>query len=200
MTSDKRRLVVGDEAPGVCLPSIEGSMFDTASLGGRRFMLSFYRFASCPFCNLRVHELVKRFAELGDGFTMVAVFDSPLDNLRRHAAKHKAPFPILADETGILYERYGIERSTLGMFKGMLLRAPTLVKAMAKGYVPTSLKGSLITMPADFLIDERGIIQAAHYGKDEGDHLLFDKVRAFSQGEVPGHAPQTRVPNSEALP
>lgn len=183
MSTDKGRdnkLFVGDKAPRVLLPSIDGSIFDTTSLVECRYMLSFYRFASCPFCNLRVHELVKRIDELGERFTLVAVFDSPVDNLQRHAADHKAPFPILADETGEYYKRYGIEHSALGTLKGMILRAPTLVKAMAKGYLPTSIKGSLTTMPADFLIDERGIVRVARYGKDEGDHLFFDEVRTFA--------------------
>jgi hypothetical protein len=57
---------------------------------------------------------------------------------------------------------------------------------MAKGYVPSSPKGSLTTMPADFLIDEHGIIRAAHYGEDEGDHLPFDEVRAFSRSGAVG--------------
>ena len=178
MTSTRR--AVGDQAFRLSLPSIDGSTFDTESLAGRRFMLSFLRFASCPFCNLRVHNLVKRFGELGPGFTIVAVFDSPLDNLVRHAKGHEAPFPILADETGTSYQLYGIEHSLAGVLKGVVLRAPTLLAAMAKGYLPTAPKGSMTTMPADFLIDEQGIIQAAHYGQDEGDHLPFDEARMFS--------------------
>ena len=63
----------------------------------------------------------------------------------------------------------------------MFLRAPTLMKAMAGGYVPTTLKGSMTTMPADFLIDEQGIIRVAHYGADEGDHLPFEEVLAFAR-------------------
>lgn len=43
-----------------------------------------------------------------------------------------------------------------------------------------SLKGSLTTMPADFLVDENGVIRTAYYGKDEGDHLPFEQARAFS--------------------
>ena len=38
------------------------------------------------------------------GFTIVAIFDSPLNNLQHHAKKHKAPFPILADDTKIGHE------------------------------------------------------------------------------------------------
>lgn len=143
-------------------------------------MLSFLRFASCPFCNLRVHELVKHFAEFGNDFNIVAVFDSPLDNLVRHTEGHKAPFPILADETNRYYREYGIEHSLSGVVKGMVLRMPTLISGMLMGYVPKTIKGSMTTMPADFLIDKNGIIQVAYYGNDEGDHLSFEQVKEFS--------------------
>ncbi|MBK8172854.1 MAG: AhpC/TSA family protein [Sandaracinaceae bacterium] len=177
------RLAPGDTAPALQLPAIDGRTFDVASLAGRPYLLSFFRFASCPFCNLRVHELVQRFSELGGRASIVAVFDSPLENLQRHAQRHAAPFPILADETGGAYRAYAIERSLSGTLMGMTRRAPTLLRAMARGYVPTSLKGSFITMPADFLIDEAGVVQTAYYGRDEGDHLAFDVAVRFSRGE-----------------
>ncbi len=182
------RRTPGEKATRIKLPAIDGSTCDTASHEGKPFMLSFFRFASCPFCNLRVHELVKRFVEFGDDFTVFAVFDSPLDNLIRHTEGHKAPFPILADDSNRYYKKYGIERSLSGVFKGMFLRMPTLIRAMLRGYVPTTLKGSLTTMPADFLIDKNGIIQVAYYGNDEGDHLPFEQVKAFSlKQETPYH-------------
>jgi thioredoxin-dependent peroxiredoxin len=162
------------------LPAIDGSAFDTDSLEGRPFLLSFFRFATCPFCNLRVNQLVKKFDEFGDDFTIVAVFDSPLDNLIRHTSDHHAPFSILADESNKYYKKYNIEHSLKGMLKGMIMRMPTLIKGMMKGYIPFPLKGSLLTMPADFLVDKDGVIQVAYYGKDEGDHLPFEQVKAFS--------------------
>ena len=170
----------GEKVIHIKLPAIDGSVYDTDSIKGMPFMLSFYRFASCPFCNLRIHELVTRFDELGKNFTMVAVFDSPLDNLKKHTAGHEAPFPILADESNQYYREYGIEHSFSGVLKGMILRMPTLVKGMMKGYLPTSLKGSITTMPADFLVDAKGIIQTAYYGKDEGDHLSFEQIKEFA--------------------
>jgi peroxiredoxin len=174
------RLTSGEKAKHIKLPAIDGSTFETESVKGKPFMLSFLRFASCPFCNLRVNELVRRFDEFGNDFTIIAVFDSPLDNLTRHAEGHKAPFPILADENNKYYREYGIEHSVLGTLKGMFLRMPTLLKGMFKGYIPTIIKGSMTTMPADFLIDRESIIQIAYYGKDEGDHLSFDSVKEFS--------------------
>lgn len=174
------RRKIGEKVTHIRLPAIDRSTFDTESLLGKPFMLSFFRFASCPFCNLRVHELVQRFDEFGDNFTVVAVFDSPLDNLIRHAEGHNAPFPILADKSNQYYREYGIEHSVSGMLKGMILRMPRLMKGMFKGYLPIIIKGSLTTMPADFLIDQAGIIQVAYYGKDEGDHLPIEQVKEFS--------------------
>ena len=174
------RLRTGEEIKRIKLPAIDGSIFDTGMFRGKPFMLSFFRFAGCPFCNMRVHELAKRYGELGDDFKIVALFDSPLPNLVRHTKGHKAPFPILADEHNQYYKEYGIEHSIGGVVKGMIFRMPRLLKAMGKGYLPTTLKGSITTMPADFLVDKNGIIRKAHYGSDEGDHLPFEEIKAFS--------------------
>lgn len=164
----------------ITLPAIDGSTFDLQSINGKPFMLSFFRFASCPFCNMRLHELVTRFDELADDFTIIAIFDSPIDNLKRHATDHHAPFPILADEDNRYYKEYGVKRSILGVVKGMLFRMPTLIKGMFKGYIPLIIKGNMTTMPAEFLVDKHGVIQKVYYGKDEGDHLAFEKIKIFS--------------------
>ena len=174
------RIRTGDKLIDLKLPAIDGEIFNIESLKGKPFMLSFLRFASCTFCNLHIHELTQRFNEFGDDFTVVAVFDSPLDNLKKHTEKHQAPFPILADADNTYYKHYNIERSVTGMLKGMILRMPTLMNGMLKGYVPIVIKGSLTTMPTDFLIGRDGIVQTAYYGKDEGDHLQFDIVKEFS--------------------
>lgn len=175
----------GDLVGQLRLQSLDGTSFDVDQLRGKRFMLSFFRFAACPFCNLRVHELVTRFDEFGGQFTAVAVFDSPLDNLRRHAGRHRAPFPILADPDNIGYRAFAIERSVTGMLKAVLLRFPSVLRGvLLEGYLPTSIQGHLATLPADFLVDEQGVIRRAYYGKDIGDHLPFEQVRAFALGEA----------------
>ena len=37
----------------------------------------------------------------------------------------------------------------------------------------------------NFLIDKDGIVQTAYYGKDEGDHLDFEKIKAFQNNKFP---------------
>ena len=60
---------------------------------------------------------------------------------------------------------------------------PVLLYAMiAKGYFPSSIKGNVTTLPADFLVDENGVIESIYYGKDSGDHLPLDQVKGFASG------------------
>jgi len=173
----------GDIMSPFSLPAIDGSLFDTNSLKGKRYLVSFYRFASCPFCNLRLHELMTRYQELNNSFTIVAVFDSSLENLQRHTQKHHACFPILADQDNACFKLYAIENSLLGTLKSMIVRLPDLMDAMVlKGYMPWRIKGNITALPADFLIDEKGVIHTAYYGKDAGDHLEFSQIKAFALG------------------
>jgi thioredoxin-dependent peroxiredoxin len=175
------RRSVGETVGDIHLPAVDGSEFQLEQIAGKRFLLSFFRFAACPFCNLRIHELATRFGEFGDNFTVVAIFDSSPENLRRHARRHHAPFPILADERNVYYREFGVERSLAGTLKGAATHMPSVLHALfVKGYWPTSFGGKLTTMPANFLVDEQGIIRVAHYGRDEGDHLPFEQVQAFA--------------------
>ena len=64
---------VGDKVTNIVLPAIDGSKFNLDSLKGKRYMISFLRFASCPFCNLRVNQLVSGFSEFDDNFTIIIV-------------------------------------------------------------------------------------------------------------------------------
>lgn len=163
------------------LPSIDGSSWQLSSLEGKPYLLAFFRFASCPFCNLRLHQLISRLDELPDDFTIVAVFESSLAELQRYAERHQSPFPILADEGGIVHSQFGVRHSWIGVLKGMLFRLPSLLYAMfKKGYVPMTIGGRMDTMPADFLVDRKDIIQKAYYGSDEGDHLDFDSIKQFA--------------------
>lgn len=179
------RLTPGKPISNFTLPSLDGSPWSLDSLNGRPYLLAFFRFAACPFCNLRLHNLISQLDQFPDDFTIVAVFESPLNDLQRYAERHQAPFPILADEGGKLHSSYGVEHSWWGVIKGMLLRFPALLHAMfGKGYMPLSITGAMNTMPADFLVDRQGIIREAYYGKDEGDHLAIERIRQFAQEQA----------------
>ena len=180
------RRTPGSTVGNIRLPTLDGTSFELDRLRGQRLLLAFFRFASCPFCNLRLQELVTHYPEFGDDFAVVAIFESSPENLRRFATRHAAPFPVLADEHGFYYREYGIERSLAGTVKGMIGRLPALLHALfIKRYLPLRIRGHLTTMPADFLVDEQGVIRMAYYGRDEGDHLPLAAIRDFARGDSP---------------
>jgi len=169
----------GDRVIEFKLPSLDGGEFDLGSYRGHPFMISFFRFASCPFCNLRIKELIQLQVELEGRFKHVAVFESPLSTMQKHSKRLTAPFPVLADPKRVVYKKYGVRRSVLGMVKGMTLHSPTLIKGMLKGYLPTEISKRYLTMPANFLVDSGGVIKSTYYGNHEGDHLPLEEVNAF---------------------
>lgn len=181
------RVQPGYRIEDLSLPSIEGRVYCSDEALGKRYLLSFFRFAACPFCNLRVHNLVSQFDEFGDNFTVIAIFDAGIEELIKTGGRHNAPFAILADEDNCYYRQFAVERSFLGVLKGFATRMPQLLYAVfGKGFVPLHIGGHVATMPLNALVDEQGVVQYVHYGRDEGDHIPIDAVQRFAlTGQVP---------------
>lgn len=170
---------IGETMPQIKLPAIDGLQFDNHSLKGKKYLLTFFRFATCPFCNMRISQLIKAKSEMGENSEIVAIFESEIEHLKKHANKHLAKFPILADHKREYYQLFGVKKSVMGMFKGMLFRMPTLIKAMFQGYIPHEVSSRAFIMPLSLLVDEQGVIQAIYHGKDDGDHIPLEQVMSF---------------------
>ena len=124
------KLKKGDILNDLSLPSTDGKIFNINEHKGKKIFLTFYRFAACPFCNLRINKIIKKYDQFGNNFLMVAVFDSSLENLIKHSKKHNAPFPILADDSYKYYKKYGIERSFLKFLRAVIFRLPSFDKEL----------------------------------------------------------------------
>jgi len=181
----QQRVEVGAQAP----------LFETSSLGdippirlqdyrGRRVLLSFYRYASCPLCNLRIHELARRSDTWkAQGLDMLAVFQSPDGKMQQYVGKQKLPFPLVPDPEERLYVLYRVGHSWVGFLKAWAMRLPEIGRSViGKGFLPGSVEGSIHRVPADFLIDRDGTIAMAYYGRDIGDHVPLEQVESFISG------------------
>jgi peroxiredoxin len=151
---------------------------------GKRVILTFFRFSSCPFCNIRINRIVKRWNEFADDTVMVGVFNAKSGELIKRMKKHNAPFTIVADESYENFEKNSVVKS-FGKFLWGALRSPlTFMQATLKGYFPLTLSiAKLSIIPVDILIDADGKVAKAHYCKDTADHLSIDELIAFSRGE-----------------
>ena len=168
------RLFAPTSAPALDLVDIRGRPIGI-SRRNRLTLLSFFRDAACPFCNFRIYELTQRHAELSMlGLDIVAVFSASQAEVLRFAGHRPRPFPLAADPTSSAHETYGIERSLWRKLKAIVTRVPTLLKGMRLVGLAGLTTGNL--MPADFLIDGRGRIVEAYYGRDAGDRIPLERV------------------------
>ena len=172
------RLIAQTSAPTLDLIDINNRPV-TIGAGQRRTLLCFFRDAACPFCNFRIYELTSYSENLSRlGVDIVAVFTSTPEKVKRFVARQPRPFPVVADPTSSAHARYRIERSFWRKLKGIVTRAPTLLRGLRMVGLAGLNTNNLL--PADFLIDEKGMIVEAYYGNDPGDHISMDRVELFA--------------------
>jgi thioredoxin-dependent peroxiredoxin len=171
----------GQTAPDFTWQDVHGERVRLEDYRGGPLLLSFYRYASCPLCNMHVHDLLKVYPELdAAGLKVVAFFQSSAEVIARNVGRQDAPFPILADPDKTIYTKYGVTTSAAGLLRGAA-RMGRVVSAMQAGFMPGDIDGDLSLIPADFLIGPDLIVRRAYYGRDVGDHMPLADVAAFAR-------------------
>ncbi len=161
-----------------------GNKINLADYQGKKVLLSFFRGASCPFCNLRIRQLIMQYPEFEkNNIEIIALFAATSEEISEYAGKQSAQFPIIPDPDLDLYVKYGIEESFSGMFK-VMLKPVELLKVMTSGFFNLKTIHKKPILPADFLIDENQVIHRVYYGKDYGDHVPIADVLAWGNNHV----------------
>ena len=176
------RLKENQPAPTFETEDTQGERFEMGAPRDRALMLAFFRYASCPLCNLRVHELIENYDRFKDKIEIVLIFQSPKEKIAQYVGKQEIPYRILPDPQKRLYRLYGVESSWLGFAKAWTVEIKRVFDAVIKnGYLPGTVEGEIHRIPADFIIDRDNTILKAFYGKDIGDHLPLDEIDAVLQ-------------------
>lgn len=192
-----RPLEPGDSAPAFRVNDVRNGQqvtLDSLLREGRFVLIAFHRFATCPFCNYRVHELVRRYDRYHPaGLRAVAFFESTPEQVQRGAERLRVTFPMAADPALEVYNRYSVGAASVwGAIKalrriGDAQKGAELVKGAGES------DGARYRLPADFLVGADGRIRAAHYGSDIGDHMPFSHIEA-ALGPLP---PEARPPRRD---
>ena len=170
------KLNITDTAPDFSSEDYLGNEINLKDFGDVKILLSFFRGATCPFCNLRLNELIKKYPELERrGIKVIAVFASSKEEISAYEGKQNAPFTIIADPTLGMYKKYGIEESSFGMLRA-IINPLRMLRVMFSGYFNMKSIKDRSIIPADFLIDQDKNICKAYYGKDFGDHIPIQEV------------------------
>jgi len=176
----RMRLEPGDKAVPFSAETIEGEKISLERFTGKPLLLMFYRYASCPMCNLRLRDFAQHYPKLHErGLEGVAFFHSPARNIRRNAGKQNYPFHLVPDPQFKVYRSYGVETSWLRFFLSMLLPSFYVdwIRSMRYGFWG-GVDWQMGKMPADFLIGPDSRILKTHYGREIGDHLAVKDVEA----------------------
>ena len=151
-------LKVGDKAPDFVLKNAFGKKVRLSKvLKKGPVVLSFYRGAWCPFCNLQLRILHKSLPFFNkQGAQLILITPQKPDKSKEQLKKSKYSFEVLSDLDSQVIKSYNL------YFK----LAPELVKVYKKHGLDIELfngKGrNELPVPGTFVIDRKGIIRAAH--------------------------------------
>lgn len=175
------RVTPPQAAPAFTTKDVNGKEVNLADYKGKKVLLTFFRNAGCPVCNLRMHALLARAAAFErQGLTVIAVYESTAQHLNQYTEGQSIPFVMIPDANRDLYSRYAIERSGrkafASVFHGVIGKAGRGKKLFKRNI---KQDGHKTTIGADFLIDEDGKVARAHYGRYIGDHLPLSEIDTF---------------------
>jgi hypothetical protein len=183
------------------MQDVYGRRVELSNYRGRAVLVSFYRAAVCPLCNLRLAHLIRRYpAYQRAGLEVIAFFESSLERVHHYLDRQRAPFPIIADRERVAYTQYGLESSMFGALRALVARLPMYREAAALKVGSATLfenvarmDGRSGGMPGDFLVGPDGRVRFAYYAHDAGDFALFRDIEAAAFGR-PLAEPTTEAP------
>jgi hypothetical protein len=175
-TSNTRRAVGARLAP-LDFTTLAHGTFHLPSTG--LVHLQFRRFAGCPVCNLHMRRFQQGHERLlAAGVQTLAFFHSPAALMRPYQGD--LPFPTVPDPSRKWYRHFGVERSLFAALHPKVMGAGLLGLVWAKSN-PFAGGSDQTGKPADFLVNSRGEIVAAHYGAHANDQWSIDEVLKLAQ-------------------
>ncbi|MDX8407505.1 MAG: peroxiredoxin-like family protein [Mariprofundaceae bacterium] len=101
---------VGDVAPDFDLPELSGNRLSlSALLKDGPVVISFYRGAWCPYCNLEMQALQKALPDIeAAGGRLIAIAPETAEHAGETRDKGNLSFPLLQDRDNIVASAYGL--------------------------------------------------------------------------------------------
>lgn len=156
-------LKVGTVAPDFTLPDAFGQPVALkALLTQGPVILTFYRGAWCPYCNLQLHALKESLPHFQRyGAQLVAVTPQKPDRSRSQIEKDAYPFPVLSDLDNRVMQAYNLYFELPEALREMYIQDFKLDLADYNGAGRYGLP-----VPGTFVIDRHGVIRAAFADTD----------------------------------
>jgi peroxiredoxin len=182
-------LKVGERAPDFTLPNAFGKPVSlSAQLARGPVVLSFYRGAWCPYCNLELkalHGALPHFERLGA--TLIAVTPQQPDKSLEQVKKDNYPFEILSDLDSTVMRDYRLYFTVPDELSNLYRDRFGLDLAVYNG--PGRYE---LPVPGTFVIDTSGIVRAAFADTDYKRRMEPADIIAALQALASQQAGQAR--------
>ncbi len=167
---------IGDKAHPFEIEDYRGNLIKLDDYKGKKVLISFFRTASCPFCNLRVHELINRYDEFQEkNIEIITFFAATRKEIQHYAGKQQPTFAVIPEPKQSIYKKYGVQQSMMGMVR-VILRPKKMAEAMQSKFFNLKSVFEVPIIPADFIINENQHIVRYYYGSNYADHLDLNEV------------------------
>jgi peroxiredoxin len=156
-----KALKVGDRAPEFALPDATGKDVKLSELLGRGpVVVTWYRGAWCPYCNVALRGFQKSLPEIRSaGATLVAISPQTADNSLSTAEKDHLQFSVLSDRGNRVARALGVA-----------YKVPKVVADQMKGRLDLSKfngdDSGELPLGATYVIDRGGVIRYAFVDAD----------------------------------
>jgi peroxiredoxin len=157
-----RALTVGDKAPGFSLPSVTGQTLALDDqLAHGPVVLTFYRGAWCPYCNITLRSLQQHHEAITSrGARLVAVSPQIPDESLTQTEKHGLAFDVLSDIGSETARQYGLAFDVPDDLAAVYDKLGFDLQRVNDGHSRT------LPLPATYVIDRDGAIRWAFVNTD----------------------------------
>ena len=170
----------GQISPNFQTTDIHGEKVNLSEITNQKVLLTFFRYAECALCNLRISEIKNASERLKElDIKLIAIFQSSKESLVRSIYdRHSFDFTIISDPELKLYNLYGVKSSWIKLIRTTTWKGiKSMVKASSKGFkLGGKVEGKFNQVPADFLLNKSKYIEIAHYGNNLIDHIPIENI------------------------
>lgn len=166
-------LMVGDRAPGFALPNQLGQSVELSQrLEAGPVVLAFYRGGWCPYCNASIRALqaaLPRFEAYAA--SVIAINPQSPDHSLSMVEKNALAFDVLSDGDQAVIRSYRLHYAIPRDLKDLYLNQ------FRNDLAQRTADGSWnLPIPATFVVDRNGIIQARHVSADYRTRMDPDDI------------------------
>lgn len=165
-------LEIGEQAPDFALADQNGRIVNLRQrLDRGPVVLSFYRGAWCPYCNLELRALQAALPSLDElGASLIAISPQQPDNALTLVEREQLAFDVLSDPDQEVIRAYRLQFELSDELKAIYpLLGMDLTELNADGswHLP---------VPATFVLDATGVVRARHVDPDYTRRMDVDEI------------------------